>query len=208
MTTYLRILLIFARTIKAKVRHFSNEIEIERLKALGVLEIGKFSYGFLNIKYWDKQTRLIIGNFVSIADGVTFLLGGNHRIDWVSTFPFPIAFKKNDSLKKIIGHPSTKGDICVGHDVWIGQNATILSGVAIGNGAVIGAECVVTNDVPSYAILVGNPGRIVGYRFDETTILKLNEIQWWNWSDGKIENKAKLLSSVVTNAILSELETD
>jgi acetyltransferase-like isoleucine patch superfamily enzyme len=135
------------------------------------VSVGKMTYGPLNIYSWNNEDEgLIIGNFVSIASGVKFLLGGNHRIDTLSTYPFKV---------KILGEKTeatTKGKIIVEDDVWIGMDAMILSGVTIGKGAVVAARSVVTKDVPPYAIVAGNPARIIRYRFDKSLIQKLENI--------------------------------
>jgi acetyltransferase-like isoleucine patch superfamily enzyme len=123
---------------------------------------------------------------------VRIFLGSEHRMDWVSTYPFLIFL---EDAKNIHFHPATKGDVIIGNDVWIGYGVTILSGVTIGDGAVIGACSVVTKDVPPYAIAGGNPARIVRYRFDEETIKKLLEIRWWNWPDHKIRENIKTICS-------------
>jgi len=188
-------LLVFTRYLRGSVKKVIIKIDNKRLVKLGVLEIDDYSYGKINALYWDTKTKLNIGKFVSIADGVTFILGGNHRLDWITTYPFPIFASKLDFGVDIEGHPSTKGDITIGHDVWIGQNATILSGVTVGNGAVIGAASVVAKDIPNYAICVGNPSRIIGYRFDAETISKLEKIAWWNWDETKIRNSIEILCS-------------
>jgi virginiamycin A acetyltransferase len=146
--------------------------------------IGKFSYGNPKIIAWDKKNVLKIGNFCSIADGVIIVLGGEHRIDWVTTYPF------NKNLKDcchFTGHPATKGDIIIGNDVWIGLNATILSGVTIGDGAVIGANSLVARDVEPYTIVAGNPARSIRKRFSQQTIDKLLRIKWWDWEIEKIK---------------------
>ena len=144
------------------------------------------------MKEWDNKTKLKIGKFCSIAEGVTFLLGGEHRIDFTTTYPFNALLK---SFNYIEGHPHTKGDIIVENDVWIGINAKILSNVKIGNGAVIGANALVTKDVPPYAIVAGNPSRIIKYRFDENTIEKLQKIKWWNFKEEELIKVIPLLQS-------------
>ncbi len=154
--------------------------------------IGNFSYGAPTIIGWEKQTTLRIGNFCSISKGVIILLGGEHRIDWITTYPFSDLFKE---FRHLVGHPATKGHVVIGNDVWIGLNALILSGVQIGDGAVIGASSVVTRDVPPYAVVAGNPARVIKMRFSQEKIDKLLRIKWWNWSFEKImENMPLLLS--------------
>jgi serine acetyltransferase len=89
-----------------------------------------------------------------------------------------------------MGHPSCKGDITVENDVWIGANSTIMSGIKIGNGAIVAAGSTVTKDVPSYAIVAGNPAKVVKYRFTEEQIEKLLSIAWWDWDEQKIKDNA------------------
>jgi len=94
-----------------------------------------------------------------------------------------------------MGHPSCKGDIIIENDVWIGATATIMSGVKISNGAVVGAGSVVTKDVPPYAIVAGNPAKVVKYRFTEEQIEKLLSIAWWDWEEQKIRDNAMIMWS-------------
>lgn len=165
------------------------------------MSIGKHTYGCEKIRvlrFTAQDGLFYIGNFCSIADGVTILLGGNHRMDWVTTYPFtyknpPIA----DWTKADPNRPSayTKGDIVVGNDVWIGFNATILSGVKIGDGAVVGACSVVTRDVPPYSIVAGNPATVRKYRFRPDQIEALLKIKWWYWDDDTINNNMDLICS-------------
>lgn len=110
------------------------------------------------------------------------------------------------SRKKIEGHPSTKGDVDIGNDVWIAKEAVILSGVKIGDGAVIGAGAVAAKDVPPYAIVVGNPARIVRKRFDEETIQRLLQIKWWDWDDTQIERFLPMILSQDTAAFLQAVD--
>lgn len=145
--------------------------------------IGRGSYGNLTLRKYGSDRTLKIGAFTSIADGVTVMLGGEHRPDWVTTFPFNILWPEAGQL---LGHPRSKGDVVIGNDVWIGLEALICSGVEIGDGAVIGARAVVTRDVPPYAIVAGNPGRVVRYRFSQDIIEALLRIRWWDWPDEKI----------------------
>jgi acetyltransferase-like isoleucine patch superfamily enzyme len=158
--------------------------------------IGDYSYGHPKILFENESTNLTIGKFCSIADGVTVFLGGNHRTDWISTYPFnKIDFFYPESLS-IIGHPATKGNVIIGNDVWIGTNVIIMSGVTIDNGAVIAAGAVVTKNIGPYEIWGGNPARLLKKRFDDETINELQKIAWWNWDIKEIrENIPHLCNS-------------
>ena len=153
-------------------------------------EIGRASYGNPQIFSWGETSTLRIGSFCSIAEGVKIFLGGEHRIDWITTFPFNILWKAG---KRISGHPTTKGDIVIGNDVWIGREALILSGVTIADGAVVGARAVVTKNVSPYSIAVGNPARVINKRFADQYIEELLNIKWWDWEDSRIEKALPLL---------------
>jgi acetyltransferase-like isoleucine patch superfamily enzyme len=158
--------------------------------------IGRFSYGDPEPSVIDDpynpQATLRIGNFCSIAANVTILLGDEHRMDWVTTYPFNMVLNEFGKMK---GQSRTKGSVIIGNDVWIGMNAFILSGVSIADGAVIGACSVVTKNVEPYTIVAGNPARIIGKRFDQETINKLLRIKWWDWSIERIKTNMPLLLS-------------
>src|SRR5262245_17987863 len=155
-------------------------------------KVGEFSYGVPNVLSWGEPATLVIGKFCSFADGIDILLGGNHRPDWVSTYPFP-AISHWPEAKDILGHPATNGDVIIGSDVWIGYKATILSGVTVGDGAVVGARAVVTRDVPAYAVVGGNPARLIRMRFSDEIIRRLLEIRWWEWDLERIRRHIPLL---------------
>lgn len=146
-------------------------------------EIGKYSYGFPKVHEWGEGATLRIGAFCSFSKDINIILGGEHRIDWITTYPFSAFWKE---ATHISGHPKTKGDVNIGNDVWIGRGAVILSGVTIGDGATIGAYAVVAKSIPPYAVAAGNPARVVKMRFDEKTIQRLLVIKWWRWERKKI----------------------
>ncbi len=141
--------------------------------------------------------RLIIGKFCAIAKGIEFVMNGaNHRMDGVTTYPFYIMGGDwGSAIAPVKDELPLKGDTVVGNDVWIGQNVTIMPGVHIGDGAIIGANSVVASDIPSYAIAVGNPCRVVKMRFDDEFIAYLLKLKWWNWDIEKIEANFEAMSS-------------
>lgn len=136
------------------------------------VEIGNYTYGAINVINHAKDKKLKIGNYCSIAPEVTFMLNADHRIDLPSTYPFKVRFcgEKSEAFGK--------GDIVIGDDVWIGYRSTIMSGVTIGQGAVVAAGSVVTKDVPPYAVVGGVPARIIKYRFSEKSIERLMECNY------------------------------
>ena len=138
--------------------------------------------------YPINQDRLIIGKFCSIACGAKFLFNSaNHTLKSLSNYTFPLFFEEWELDKKNVASAwDNKGDIIIGNDVWIGYEAVIMAGVHIGDGAVIAARAVVTKDVPPYTIVGGPPARKIRMRFEEETIAKLQQTQWWNWPVEKI----------------------
>lgn len=160
--------------------------------------VGDFTYGSGNIDIHrgDAGEKLIIGKFCSIAQGIKVYLGQNHRTDWFSTYPFGHLnkgiFDKVDSNN---GHPCSNGDVVIGNDVWLGSYCTIMSGVKIGDGAVIAANSHVVKDVPPYTIVGGNPAQIIKKRFDDRIIHKLLDLKWWDLSVDKINEISDILTS-------------
>jgi acetyltransferase-like isoleucine patch superfamily enzyme len=159
-------------------------------EALPQYKIGRGTYGVPRLAGGSMPAGLEIGAFCSIGPDVTIFLGGEHRADWVTTFPFsrfwPAAAGLSDP-------PVPKGDVVIGNDVWIGRSATIMSGVQIGDGAIVGACSLVTRDVPPYAIVGGNPAKLIKMRFEPGTIERLCALRWWDWEDARIEKYLPLL---------------
>lgn len=141
--------------------------------------------------YPINNDRLIIGKFCSIACGAKFIFtSANHTLDSLSTYTFPLFYEEWELDKKDVASAwDNRGDIVIGNDVWIGYEAVILSGVHIGDGAIIGARAVVTKDVPPYTIVGGVPAKEICKRFNESTIAKLEESKWWDWPFEKIQKK-------------------
>lgn len=162
-----------------------------------IVEIGVGTYvNGVDLYCWDSRVKLSIGRYCSIADKITIVAGGEHDMNWVSTYPF-IPRWQVESLYHT-QKPRYKGNIIIGNDVWIGNNAVILSGVTISDGAVIGAGSVVTKDVPPYCIAVGNPAKVVKKRFSDATVAKLLDIRWWDWEKDKIRENLVLFPDMET----------
>ena len=167
---------------------------LRKIQESGQYQRGRHSYGNPRIDFHEgTPNKDIVGNFCSIAGGVVVIPGGIHPVDWVSTYPFRIKWNLPGAYQD--GSPTSKGDVIIGSDVWIGTEAMILSGVNIGHGAVIAARAVVTRDVPPYAIVAGVPARVVRLRFSEDIIAQLLDIAWWDWDDNRISEAVALLSS-------------
>jgi len=160
------------------------------------ISLGEHSYISKGAEYiyYQSGSKVITGKYCAFARGIKFYLGGNHRTDWVSTFPFPDV-KGWDRAVGIKGHPTTKGNIVIGNDVWIGREAVIMSGVNIGDGAVIGCHAVVASDVEPYSIVVGNPAKEIRKRFDDKTIEQLLKIKWWDWPTKKVHKRIGMICS-------------
>ena len=168
-----------------------------------VFTVGRGSYiGELTFPIYEENpatSHILMGHFCSAADNVCFLVGANHPYKSVSNFSFDVKYVVEQIFGSIEPAPFRRPNryqIIIGNDVWLGQNTTILGGVKIGNGAVVGAGAVVAKDIPPYAIAVGNPARVIKYRFDEETIKKLLAVKWWNWDLKKIADNFPLMNDV------------
>lgn len=146
-------------------------------------QIGEYTYGGPKVYDWGD--------------------GGNHRMDWVSTYPFLAITDHWPEAEGISGHPWSKGDVVIGNDVWIGNGVTILSGVTIGDGAVVAARAVVVKDVPPYTVYGGNPAKFIKRRFSKKVSKKLLETAWWEWPREKIVRNIAALCSGDYKSIIS-----
>lgn len=140
--------------------------------------------------------RLIIGSFCSIGTGASFMMAGNqgHRNDWISTFPF-FFVPEEPAFAGAVNAYQGAGDTVIGNDVWIGAEAMIMPGIRIGHGAVIGSRALVTRDVEPYAIVGGNPARVLRKRFSDEAIAMLLDMAWWDWGPEAIRAAMPLLCS-------------
>lgn len=146
------------------------------------IEAGSYTYGQGNIRIVTHapDTKVKLGKFCSIAVDQKAYLGGNHRVDWVTTFPFGHTATDTFNVGHIPGHPSTNGDIIIGNDVWIGTGCTLMSGVKIGDGAVIAAHSHVVKDIAPYTLAGGNPALPIKLRFEQRVVDALMELKWWD----------------------------
>jgi acetyltransferase-like isoleucine patch superfamily enzyme len=167
--------------------HFTN-----RKREYAQYYVGEWTYGSPAVEGYRGNESLKIGKFCSISTDVTLFVGGEHRWDWVTTYPFPDVCRDARFFK---GHANSKGPIVIGNDVWIAHKVIILSGVTVGDGAVVAAGSVVTKDVPPYTIVAGNPARLIKLRFSEEQIKALLDIRWWDWPMEKIREAWPLLLS-------------
>lgn len=180
-----------------------------RLRKIGnsPVSIGRFTYGteHVSVRQWGEGAALSIGSFCSISSAVTIFLGGNHRADWITTFPFGHIFKDELGGSDIVGHPATNGDVMIGDDVWIGHGVTIMSGVTIGPGAVLAANATVVKDVEPYTIVGGNPARVIKARFPEDVVGLLLQLRWWDRPIEQIRDIVRDLSTAPTAASVKML---
>ncbi|HEX2549751.1 MAG TPA: CatB-related O-acetyltransferase [Gammaproteobacteria bacterium] len=152
--------------------------------------------------YDFSKVKLVIGKFCAIAAETRFIMTGDHKLDAISTYPFPIFQTGWERLYDVSNLP-VKGDIIVGNDVWFGYDSLIKNGVTIGDGAIIATRAVVVKDVPPYAIVAGNPAKVIKLRFDENTIARLLKIAWWNWDIQKINQHLPLICSLDIDSLES-----
>lgn len=164
---------------KLNPRNFTNA---EDLFDPTLVEVGDYTYGGLRVLTYNKNNKLQIGRFCSIAQEVMFVLSADHYINHISSYPYKVWIMKEDQ------EGISKGNITVDDDVWIGFRSTILSGVHIGQGAVIAAGAVVTKDVPPYSIVAGVPAKVIKYRFKSDMIEELLKIDYQKLSEKEIKD--------------------
>ena len=182
----------FFKRFKCKPKQSKFERKIRRFKKkYPQYSIGRGSYGVPEVYDWHEGSTLKIGSFCSISAYVQIFLGGEHRSDWVTTSPLSLMFE-NDIIED---HCRSKGDVIIGNDVWICANTIVLSGVTIGDGAVIANGSIVTRDVEPYSIVAGNPAKVIKYRFSPEVIEQLLSICWWDWPETLIRKHMTSLQS-------------
>lgn len=180
------------RTRVRQRRAVKRRIEFLLAPRLPGFSIGPHTYGWPAVPHYPNDGNLTIGDYCSIAGGVTIMLGNEHRTDWLTTYPFPALWPEAVSIE---GHPTTKGDVTIGNDVWIGSKTTVLSGSSIEDGAVIGAGSVVAGSIPAYSVAVGNPCRVIRYRFEPNAIATLLALRWWDWPENIVTQALPILLS-------------
>lgn len=175
--------------------------------------VGDYTYydDFENVENFERNVKyhfdfigdkLIIGKFCMIASDVKFIMNGaNHLTNALTAYPFAIFGNGWELAMADKAYPD-KGDIIIGNDVWIGYNATILAGVTIGDGAIVAANATVVKDVEPYAIVGGNPAKVIRMLFPEEKIAKLLELQWWNWDIEKITRNVQKLTGTEIDALI------
>lgn len=183
--------------LKKKYRNYFLKDNLKKDILSGYAQVGKWSYGNPKIYRWNRYNKLIIGNYCSLGPNVSFFIGGDHRTDWITTCPLPapqFSFFFNEA-KNIKDFNKSKGDIIIGHDVWIGGNSLILSGSEIGTGAVIAAGSLVNSKIEPYSIVGGNPAKLIKKRFLDEDIKKILDSKWWELNDQIINKLSRYLLS-------------
>ena len=192
---------MFKRKFRKLNKH--NYVYPKNIFPIDKVIVGKYSYGPLTVYSWGAENKMLkIGNLVSIAEGVKFILGGNHYYTTISTYPFKVKFLGEAR------EAYSKGPIIVedDDDVWIGMDSIILSNVVIGKGAVIAAGSIVTKNVPPYAIVAGNPAKIIKYRFNRELIEKLFSIDLLDLlTESFIKENIDLLYTPLNNNVLTQI---
>jgi len=192
---------LFRRIFSRKRKENSSKLQRAQEKfrqRYPAYTIGNGTYGMPEVHDWSEGSTLRIGAYCSIASNVQIFLGGLHRTDWISTFPFPAFVEEAAGISEYNG---TKGDVIIGNDVWLCSGCTILSGVTIGDGAVVACGSIVTRDVEPYSMVAGNPARHIRWRFSEEQRQALLETAWWTWPEAEIRALSAMLCSTDVSAL-------
>lgn len=182
-----------------------TRLHLARMAGRYGFSIGAYSYGKPKVRFPESGRKLTIGRYCSIADRVEILLGGGHRLDWASTYPFAAMRGHFADAQAPEEYHVSRGDVVIGHDVWLGSGCMILSGVTVGHGAVVAARAVVTRDVPPYAVVAGNPARVVRHRFPAEVAEALVASAWWDKPKDEVSRLVPLLQSTDIAALLAAL---
>ena len=186
--------------MKWKKKNPHNYTTIKKTFDIEKVTVGKMSYGPLEVYEWgNANEELKIGNYVSIASGVKFILGGNHYYNTFSTYPFRVMCLNEER------EAYSNGPIVIEDDVWIATDATILSGVNIGKGAVIAAGSVVVKDVPPYSIVGGNPAKVIKYRFEDKIIQRLMNIDISKINEKINKNNIEIFYEKLNEEVLDDI---
>lgn len=187
------------KLVKAKKewrsKNAHNQTRVNSVFNQSLVQVGNYTYGTINVVSTNVGTQVVIGHFCSISDNVKFIINNDHPTDHISTYPFKTRLL-HDKPEAI-----SKGDIIIHDDVWIGINATIMSGVEIGQGAIVAAGAVVTRDVPPYAIVGGVPAKVIKYRFEQRIIDRLLQIDYSKMDDRFISEHLETLYQSVDDNI-------
>jgi hypothetical protein len=180
----------------------ANEAQQRRLLKSGRMTIGRHTYGVPIIKTYDlSNTRLVVGSYSALSEEAIGMLGGEHAVDRVTTYPLRMRLKLPGAGED--GIPVPTGDTVIGSDVWLTMRTFVRSGVTIGDGAIVAAGAVVNKDVPPYAIVGGNPAKVIRYRFTPEQIEALLEIRWWDWPDELVVEATPLLCGTDIDAFIA-----
>ncbi len=182
-----------------------TRLHLARLAGRYGFSIGAYSYGRPKVRFPESGRKLTIGRYCSIADRVEILLGGDHRLDWASTYPFAAMRGHFPEAEAPADYHTSRGDVAIGHDVWLGSGCMILSGVNVGHGAVVAARAVVTRDVPAYAVVAGNPAKVVRHRFPPEVVQALVAAAWWDRPPAEVSRLVPLLQGDRIDALLAAL---
>ena len=192
---------LFINKIKWRMENPNNSTCVSNIFNLSSVSVGHYTYGVLNLIDSNPVSKLKIGNFCSIAPNVTFILNSDHYTKNLSSFPFKVMCLHNCKAEAI-----SYGDIIVDDDVWIGYGATILSGVHVGQGAIIAAGALVSKDVPPYAIVGGVPAKVIKFRFSKDVVNYLLSLDYSSLSKELVRDNISVLYKKIDGMSLSDVQ--